>query len=312
MYVKLIILNIYNNLHDQMEFSMQLRQTFSHTCQPLLTTRKRKTCVKNFICVCAPLPLSSKEYPSIWKEMFLKNQLCDGTVNCSDGVVFKIHRAILAASSSYFRVLFTNSINRNQKETFEANVGAPSNTFSQLLDFAYTGNCVINSNNVENLVKFADQYQFLGVVYLCCKFLFEELNAKNCLYILKFASKYFCSELIKQGYKFVLYNFNRILEENADFVNLDFEEILRIIKDDELNVNSEELAFQGIVKWINYKKEERKIYFMELVKYLRLGTLLPEELVEIINSCLVEEDNVLGKLFILVTLLPTMIFFIEH
>jgi kelch-like protein 10 len=114
---------------------------------------------------------SSFEFPRIWKELRLKNQLCDGVVRCIDGTEFKIHRAILSAASPYFRALFTNSINRGQPETYEANVSAPSKIFALLLDYAYTGTCSINSSNVENLLKFADQYEILGVVQLCCRYL---------------------------------------------------------------------------------------------------------------------------------------------
>lgn len=47
----------------------------------------------------------------------------------------------------------------------------PSNIFQKLLDYAYTGHCDLNSNNVETLLRYADQYEVLGVVQICCHYI---------------------------------------------------------------------------------------------------------------------------------------------
>lgn len=70
-----------------------------------------------------------------------------------------------------FQALFTNSINRGQPETKEAYMKTPSDIFQKLLDYAYTGTCEINSENVEAVLRYADQYEVLGVVQLCCQFI---------------------------------------------------------------------------------------------------------------------------------------------
>ena len=70
----------------------------------------RNWSVKYRKCVCTPLVLGKVEFPTIWSEFRLKNQLCDGVIYCDDGAVFRIHRAILSAVSPYFRVLLCNYI----------------------------------------------------------------------------------------------------------------------------------------------------------------------------------------------------------
>lgn len=52
----------------------------------------------------------------------------------------------------------------------------PSNIFLKILDFAYTGNCNINNNNVEAMLMYADQYEVLGVVQLCCHYILGRLK----------------------------------------------------------------------------------------------------------------------------------------
>lgn len=170
-----------------MEFTMKLRRVPSRTrstravssnsninnnnnCKTRKLARKKSQpkCRK---CVCMPQNISPVEFPSVWTEFRINNQLCDGVVKCEDGKEFKIHRAILSAVSPYFKALFTNSINRGQSENFEAYIKAPSSILQKLLDFAYTGNCNVNNNNVEALLMCADQYEVLGVVQLCCHYI---------------------------------------------------------------------------------------------------------------------------------------------
>ncbi|XP_008198985.2 kelch-like protein 10 isoform X1 [Tribolium castaneum] len=280
-----------------MDFTMQLRRVPSKTKIKLTNSkksckkRKQQNCRKNDKCVCMPMQLSTFEFPRIWKELRLKNQLCDGIVRCADGTEFKIHRAILSAASPYFRALFTNSINRGQPETYEANVSIPGKIFALLLDFAYTGTCSINSSNVENLLKFADRYEILGVVQMCCRYLLDELSPTNCLGILHFANQYFCSDLVKRGQRYVKHNFAKVLGESSEFVHLDKNELKEIISDDELNIKHEEIVFDAIMKWINFCPNSRKIHFFELLRCVRFGNMLRENILIISNHQFVEEKS---------------------
>ncbi|KAF5305618.1 hypothetical protein FQR65_LT07699 [Abscondita terminalis] len=131
---------------------------------------RKKIREKERKCVCFPQHLGAVEIPIVWSEFLLNSQLCDGVVVCEDGVQFKIHRVILSAVSSYFKAHFTNSLNRGSPENVEAKVSVPSEIFKNILDFAYTGCCNIEANNVEYLLKAADQYDVLGVVQLCCRY----------------------------------------------------------------------------------------------------------------------------------------------
>lgn len=93
-----------------------------------------------------------------------------------------MHRAILSAVSPYFKALFTNSLKGGKTETTEVAIDSvPGKIFSLILDYAYTGTCNVNADNVEQLLPLADQFEVLGVVQLCCQFLLQELRPENCL-----------------------------------------------------------------------------------------------------------------------------------
>lgn len=213
--------------------------------------------------------MSLFDFPPIWKELRLKSQLCDGVVKCEDGAEFKIHRCIMAAVSPYFRALFTNSINRNQEEQTEAKMNIPGYIFQVFLDYAYTGSCIVSKDNVRQLIKFADQYQLLDVVQLCCNYLIDELSPANCLDILQFANHYFCKDLMQKGKVFIRHNFPKLLKESKEFFGISSHYLRSILKDDELNVKTEMVVFEAIKMWINHSPSERKSHLLELIKCIR-------------------------------------------
>lgn len=186
---------------------------------------------------------------------------------------------------------FTNILNGGIPENTEARVNVPSSIFLKILDFAYTGHCKIEGGTVEILLRTADQYHVLGVIQLCCQyilgiyflifelFLFsssyslDQLQPTNCLGILRFARHYFCSDLEKKGKRYIRHNFIKLFNEGNEFENLSINEVVEILKDDELNVRNEEFVYEAVKKWVDKDTNERKVHILTLLKCIRLGTL---------------------------------------
>ncbi|XP_031331131.1 kelch-like protein 10 isoform X2 [Photinus pyralis] len=261
------------------EFSMTTRSGARRAqltlTKSLKATRKRQKS-QSRRCLCLPQNLGLLEYSPVWNELRTSGQCCDGTVTCSDGTVFQVHRVILSAISTYFRAHFTNSLNPGASENTEANVSMPSNIFKCILDFAYTGFCNIEESNVEHLLKAADQYQVLGVIQLCCNYVLDRLNPMNCFGILRFAGHYFCTELEKEGRRFVRRNFERIVNEGSEFCDLSVDEVEAVLDDDELNVKCEKLVYHAVKRWITTNPETRKGNLLRLLKCVRFGNIAPD------------------------------------
>ncbi|XP_044765386.1 kelch-like protein 10 isoform X2 [Coccinella septempunctata] len=250
-------------------------------------SRRRRKLKK---CVCVLPQTGELEFPRVWEELRNNNQLCDGIVRCASGKEFRIHRAILSAVSPYFKALFTNSINRDKEENTQANTTIPTAILETLLDFAYSGKCNINEQNVESLLRFADQYEILGVVQLCCKFLLDEMCPANCLGILHFAGQYFCTKLMERGKSYVRHHFVDLLSESCEFVNLTISELSEILKDDELNIKSEEIVFDAIKKWVNFMPMKRRVHLLELLKCMRLHNLEMKQISKMSKWSLIQKD----------------------
>ncbi|CAG9840487.1 unnamed protein product [Diabrotica balteata] len=257
------------------------------------TTTKKRKIAANFLShfrVRSSYQASIFDFPPVWSELRRNSQLCDGIITCGDGREFKIHRAILAAVSPYFKALFTNSINKDHQEVTQATILIPSNVFENILDYAYTGSCCINKSNVKELLKYADQYQLLDVLQMCCNYLIDEISPVNCLETMRFASRYFCKELMKVGKLYITHNFPILLTESQEFYHISVDYLKEILKDDDLNVRSEETVFQAVKLWIEYYPETRKENLFELLKCIRVGTLPYESIKCISNWNLIQEN----------------------
>jgi kelch-like protein 10 len=235
-------------------------------------------------CVCIPTDYGLIEFPRVWNELRLHQQLCDGVLHSSDGKTLYIHRVILCAVSPHFKTLFTYSLKGSKIERSEVSVDIPGHILELMLDYAYTGHCNVTLQNVGQLLPIADQYELLGVVQQCCQYLFEELQPENCLGILKFARHYFCHDLEERGRKYVCHNFKKILQQSSEFKDMSAEELESVLCDDELNVRNEELVFEAVIKWTEVDLQARKQYFKTLIHCVRYGLMSFEFFIDVVMN----------------------------
>ena len=137
----------------------------------------------------------------------------------------------------------------------------------------------ITENNVLELLSAADQYQFLEVVPKCLQYLEEGLNHDNCIGIHSYATQYIvCAKLEEASLSYILEHFNTIISqatngEHEEFNKLTCAELEELLEYDELNVTSEEQAFEAIVQWIKFDPNERTKY---MSKYFFILTYMKE------------------------------------
>lgn len=93
----------------------------------------------------------------------------------------KVHRAVLAAASDYFKSMFAGALKESwSHEKIRINE-VDVKSFKTLIEYSYTGNVDVNQKNVLILLKTADLLQFDSVRHLCSEFLVAELSPSNCL-----------------------------------------------------------------------------------------------------------------------------------
>uniref|UniRef100_UPI00358FC1B5 kelch-like protein 32 n=1 Tax=Myxine glutinosa TaxID=7769 RepID=UPI00358FC1B5 len=106
--------------------------------------------------------------------------LCDVVLVAGDNPPqrFHAHRAVLAACSDYFRAMFNLSMMESgaQEVTLK---GVGDLGLEKILDFAYTGQVVLESCGVREVLAAASHFQFLEIQCFCSKFLAQEITLSN-------------------------------------------------------------------------------------------------------------------------------------
>ncbi|RZF33483.1 hypothetical protein LSTR_LSTR010139 [Laodelphax striatellus] len=129
--------------------------------------------------------MSSQAMQALY-ELREERLLCDAVIKLDDGQIFYVHRAIISACSSFFRTLFTTTLNGSDKTNIDL-PGVSSQTMNLILEYVYLRRLTITNENVSTLLVTADFLGFLGVIHLCCQFLKKHMNPRNCIGIYKFA-----------------------------------------------------------------------------------------------------------------------------
>ncbi|CAF1062909.1 unnamed protein product [Rotaria sordida] len=215
----------------------------------------------------------------VLSELRNSGEYCDVILRTDDQHMFKVHRAILCSCSSFFRALFTNGMNETTDHIVDIH-DINGDIMNLIIDYIYTREIKLNENNIYDILPATNQLQVLELFSLCENYLYEKLNSENVLGIREFASFFYCKKLCEQAELYLLTNFTDISIKSEEFLELNLEQIIVILNSDELNVKSEQAVFDAVIRWIDYKVDERQKNIVDLLKCVRLGLLTTNFFIE--------------------------------
>ena len=205
------------------------------------------------------------------------HRLCDVVLKVGKREIYA-HRVVLSACSSYFCAMFTNSMIESQQETVALSE-LDEDAVEALVNFAYTSSVSINEKNVQPLLKAAAILQLSEIVEASCKFLNAQLHPSNCLGIAAFAEVHGCKSLEDSAREYVKDHFMEVVKCD-EFLHLCPEEVKRLLLSDFIEVNSEEIVFDALYKWLQHDMKSREMYASEMLECIRLPLLKPLFLAE--------------------------------
>ncbi|NWH36815.1 KLH12 protein, partial [Chloropsis hardwickii] len=209
------------------------------------------------------------------------NTLCDVTLRV-EHKDFPAHRIVLAACSDYFCAMFTSELSEKDKPCVDIQ-GLTASTMEILLDFVYTETVHVTVENVQELLPAACLLQLKGVKQACCEFLESQLDPSNCLGIRDFAETHNCVDLMQAAEIFSQKHFPEVVQ-HEEFILLNQEEVEKLIKCDEIQVDSEEPVFEAVINWVKHSKKEREASLPELLQYVRMPLLTPRYITDVIDT----------------------------
>ncbi|KAM4612174.1 kelch-like protein 33 [Polymixia lowei] len=188
------------------------------------------------------------------RQLWAERVGCDVVLEV-DGALFQVHRVILAASSDYFRGMFTCGM----RESYQPRVTLPfllASELQVLIGCSYSGTLLLTWECVFDITCTALQLQFQPALPLCLDFMWREMEAGSCLDVASFAEAYGMSELREEADDFVLRNFWEV-SAAVKFQDLPAEKLLVYLRSDGLCVPSELAVFRAAVSWLEADPEER-------------------------------------------------------
>lgn len=112
----------------------------------------------------------------------------------------------------------------------------------------------------------------------CEEFLSKEIDTENCLEIFKLARQFGCKILLEKCHPYVLEGFNGMWK-TTEFDELDFDDVMSIVKDDDLDPVDEEQICEAVIRWVKADVKRREKHISSLFRYVRLINITPEYLI---------------------------------
>jgi len=78
--------------------------------------------------------------------------------------------------------------------------------------------------------------------------------------IVAFADRHNCTDLMTSSESFARHHFIEVVQ-GEEFMEISAKQLTRILSDDDLNIQSEERAFEAALAWIKYDVDVRQVQF---------------------------------------------------
>jgi len=219
-----------------------------------------------------------------------EGMFCDVIINVKGGRKFAAHRTVLAASSHYFRKLFSFN-SRPRSDHFEVDLEwLYPDDVGDILDYMYTGQIQLG-DNAELILTAAAYFIIEDLQEVVTDFLQEHLNLYNCFSILSVADEHSLQALKSSCTRFISANFVQATG-TPSFLSLQETLLEEVISNDDLAVTNEKDVFSAVVRWIRHDLDNRACHFKDLFSCVHLRRMSRDVLLNIVaRETLVREST---------------------
>ena len=207
---------------------------------------------------------------SLWKD----KRMCDITLKV-EGKEISAHKIALAAYSDKFTTKYCEDAPTTVSEIILSNGSAEA--VEILLDYIYTSELHVNIRNIESILVCARQLGITSAVKIC-EDRISAFDKDNVLALFNIAERQGLTEISSRMHQFICENFIEMSRSTA-FLQACAEHVRWILSKDELCIKSELDVFFAVLSWIEYNRQERLRFAVDLLQCVRFVYISPEDLV---------------------------------
>ncbi|XP_077969774.1 uncharacterized protein LOC120331545 isoform X1 [Styela clava] len=216
-----------------------------------------------------------------------QNILCDFDVKVGDKS-FRAHRCVLAASSEYFKAMFTSEM-KESRDGFINMKDVDHNGISQCIEFMYKGVGNLKMEYVQQILQASNLLQMVGLTNFCFHYLKTNLSQTNCLSVINLAQAYDRHDIKEQAEQVLITNFKSVISSEM-FLFIIKPDLLRYIK---VSNASYQTSWQAMITWARAKNEDAERCFADLVTVINIQTYPFKFLLEtVLEEPLVKSNDI--------------------
>nr|XP_039254570.1 uncharacterized protein LOC120331543 isoform X3 [Styela clava] len=216
-----------------------------------------------------------------------QNILCDFDVQVGDKS-FRAHRCVLAASSGYFKAMFSSKM-KESRDGFINMKDVDQNGISQCIEFMYKGVGNLKMEYVQQILQASNLLQMVGLTNFCFHYLKTNLSHTNCLSVINLAQAYDRLDIKEQAENVLITNFQSVISSEM-FLFIIKPDLLRYIKTPSMNYQT---SWQAMITWARAKDEDAERCFADLVTVINIQTYPFKFLLEtVLEEPLVKSNDI--------------------
>ncbi|PNF20208.1 Kelch-like protein 18 [Cryptotermes secundus] len=174
--------------------------------------------------------------------------------------------------------MFTHDMMESKQRDIKIQ-GIEAAALEALINFAYSGQVILDNDNVQTIMVGASFLQLNQVKDACANFLKRRFHPNNVLGIRSFADTLGCSPLVVEADKYIHQYFHDV-SMSDEYLSLPCPDLLNIVRKDELHVFTEEQVFEAVMRWVKREPEVRKKDLPQLLAAVRMPLLTPHYLAD--------------------------------
>ncbi|XP_071086190.1 kelch-like protein 9 isoform X1 [Haliotis cracherodii] len=173
-------------------------------------------------------------------------ELCDFRVS-ADGRVFEVHKALLAATSDYFRVMFGGVMAESKQDTVDLK-GVTADGLQQVIDFIYSGEMALHYENLTEIINTASHLQVASALDVCSTYIKSLMTFDNAEDFLNIADTYSLEKVLTHWENMIQEKFYDFSQTQA-YLKMEAETLSKHLSRDSLRITSEYQLFCCLDKW---------------------------------------------------------------